>query len=357
MVSNTCTPLTIYRLYTIVVHMKLTNRHGRRRSSAIWMMPEDQFRRLIASSTSVGECLYAFGMENKGRNHHTLRDRIKELGIDVQHFVYHTPSRRVVVRKLEELLVENSPARGMAIKRRLIATGLIDNKCKICGLSTSWQDKPITLVLDHENGDPRDNRLLNIRFLCPNCNSQTPTFAGRNLKRRSTAWVQSVLGPDVQPPTYNLCEECGIVCDGGGRRHMVCFNKLKEKINWPSDELLVEEVKATSRVAVAKRLGVSDRAVGKRLVRIGFIPRKYGPVIPKQPKPRTDPDLSVVTAIANAGRPITRYEIAAAVRMAKQKVGQSINRLIDMGIIFKQQLPPDSNLGYRTVFWLKETSE
>ena len=53
-------------------------------------------------------------------------------------------------------------------------------KCEICGLGGEWQGKPMVLILDHINGNPTDNRLENLRFVCPNCNSQLPTFAGRN---------------------------------------------------------------------------------------------------------------------------------------------------------------------------------
>jgi 5-methylcytosine-specific restriction endonuclease McrA len=69
------------------------------------------------------------------------------------------------------------------LKRRLLAKGLLQRRCSECGL-TDWRGAPLALVLDHINGDPRDHRLENLRLLCPNCNSQTPTFAGRNKRLR-----------------------------------------------------------------------------------------------------------------------------------------------------------------------------
>jgi 5-methylcytosine-specific restriction endonuclease McrA len=66
---------------------------------------------------------------------------------------------------------------SVVLKRRLISESLLENKCSIqeCGL-TEWCGRPIVLVLDHINGVNNDNRLENLRFLCPNCNSQQDTF-------------------------------------------------------------------------------------------------------------------------------------------------------------------------------------
>jgi 5-methylcytosine-specific restriction endonuclease McrA len=69
------------------------------------------------------------------------------------------------------------------VKTRLLQAGLLKNVCSHCGL-TSWQDQPISMHLDHINGVRDDHRLENLRMLCPNCHSQTPTYGGRNRKRR-----------------------------------------------------------------------------------------------------------------------------------------------------------------------------
>jgi|SRR5580700_406856 hypothetical protein len=72
------------------------------------------------------------------------------------------------------------------VKARLVGEGLLKNRCQSCGLA-SWREKPLNMHLDHINGVRNDNRLENLRMLCPNCHSQTPTYGGRNLKRAGVA--------------------------------------------------------------------------------------------------------------------------------------------------------------------------
>lgn len=69
-----------------------------------------------------------------------------------------------------------------ALKKRLIKEGYKENKCEDCYNKGEWNDKHLELELDHINGDSRDNRLENLRILCPNCHSQTPTFRKKKKK-------------------------------------------------------------------------------------------------------------------------------------------------------------------------------
>jgi hypothetical protein len=70
--------------------------------------------------------------------------------------------------------------RDKYIRRLILKHNIIPYVCGGCGLVDSWQGEPLVLELDHINGDPADNRVENLRFLCPNCHSQTETFASRN---------------------------------------------------------------------------------------------------------------------------------------------------------------------------------
>lgn len=56
-------------------------------------------------------------------------------------------------------------------------------RCAVCSISAEWQGRPLVFVLDHVNGDPTDNRRENLRLICPNCDSQLPTYKSRNRGR------------------------------------------------------------------------------------------------------------------------------------------------------------------------------
>jgi hypothetical protein len=79
---------------------------------------------------------------------------------------------------IEELVASRRRSRAH-LKRRLLSAGIKQNRCEQCGI-TEWQGRPLSMALHHLNGDGRDNRLENLQLLCPNCHSQTDTFAGRN---------------------------------------------------------------------------------------------------------------------------------------------------------------------------------
>lgn len=82
---------------------------------------------------------------------------------------------------MEEILVKNSNyANISSLKKRLINENILEYKCACCGNAGEWNGKPLSLQLDHINGNNRDHRKENLQFLCPNCHSQTNTYAGKN---------------------------------------------------------------------------------------------------------------------------------------------------------------------------------
>lgn len=78
-----------------------------------------------------------------------------------------------------EIFKENSRHSNELVKDRIVKNDLLEYRCSKCGID-SWQGETIVLDLDHANGDNADNRLENLRYLCPNCHSQTDTYKGRN---------------------------------------------------------------------------------------------------------------------------------------------------------------------------------
>ena len=80
----------------------------------------------------------------------------------------------------QPIFVENGTTSNGVIKKRIVDDNLMDYKCNSCGID-EWQGQKMMLELDHINGNNRDNQLTNLRLLCPNCHSQTPTYRGRNI--------------------------------------------------------------------------------------------------------------------------------------------------------------------------------
>ncbi|RTL07669.1 HNH endonuclease [Candidatus Dependentiae bacterium] len=157
----------------------------RKKRSRIWLLDETTFRSLVARSDSFRAILRSLGLPDRGRNHHTLLARIHALNLDVEHIRsrprWEKANKAATRYTLEELLTASSPYRGgtSALKSRLLNEGLLAHTCALCKNPGLWQGRQLVLQLDHVNGQASDNRLENLRLLCPNCHSQTPTFSGR----------------------------------------------------------------------------------------------------------------------------------------------------------------------------------
>ena len=157
---------------------------GRVRRHRRWT--DSELHDVVNNSLTLSEVARQLGYEPNGGIHRWLTTHIRRLGINTSHFKGQGWARGVprpgtgfVKRPLEEILVRHSPAVSSgALRRRLIKEGVKSAKCEECGLDT-WRGQPITLQLDHINGDHTDNRLENLRILCPNCHAQTPTWCNK----------------------------------------------------------------------------------------------------------------------------------------------------------------------------------
>ena len=148
---------------------------------------KDLLAPLVARAFSIAEVLRLLDLRQAGGNHSHISRRIRQYGLDTSHFLgsAHNRGRGGPNRKkASEILVEKPELawRTHAVKlRRALAEIGTPLRCAVCGLPNRWLGSPLTLEIDHMNGRHNDNRPENLRFLCPNCHSQTETFCARNI--------------------------------------------------------------------------------------------------------------------------------------------------------------------------------
>lgn len=155
-----------------------------RSRSIVWTMEEDKFRDLISRHKHFVNILEELGYaRTSGSMTKIVAKRIKELGINTSHMKKSHTKGGVPTIKIEDILKKDSSYSNITIlKKRLVLLNLLEYKCIICGNIGEWNERKLVLQLDHINGVHNDHRLENLRFLCPNCHTQTSTFSGRNSK-------------------------------------------------------------------------------------------------------------------------------------------------------------------------------
>lgn len=198
----------------------------------------------------MSDVITLLGMSPRSaQNHVRMRAHIERLGLSIIHFEIIRGVR--TQKSLDEVLVAGRLTDSGSLRKRLIRAGYKKAECEECGLS-EWRGEPIALELDHINGVHDDNRLVNLRILCPNCHSLTPTWRGRNIKK-------------MRAPSQTMCE-CG---SRKSRQASVCASchsaTHQTKIEWPSYEALEALAREKGFSAAGRTLGVSDNAIRKRL--------------------------------------------------------------------------------------------
>lgn len=158
----------------------------------IYKLSDEQFVELLKKSSTISEVLFKLGYTVKGNSwgYSQVKRRMDDLNLDYS--IFKGKSAVIKTNKLnnirkEDILKENCKHQRIVLRRYIIKNDLIPYKCAICGC-TEWQGKTLSLELDHINGINNDNRLENLRFLCPNCHSQTSTYGSRNQQLNSSEY-------------------------------------------------------------------------------------------------------------------------------------------------------------------------
>ncbi len=149
----------------------------------------EQLKGAVASNKSYRKILIELKLRPTGGNYDQLKKYIQELQLDFSHYTGMAWNRGMrgigkPIRPLCDVLVKHTYYQSYRLKRRLISAGLKQNSCEHCGWAEKTSGGYVPVELDHINGDRHDNRIENLRILCPNCHSLTPTYRGRGKRKK-----------------------------------------------------------------------------------------------------------------------------------------------------------------------------
>ncbi len=153
-------------------------------------IPEDRLRELVRTSVSYAEVMRGLGLEVNDINHRRVRRAAARLGLDTSHFTRRSwgrseqPGPAPVAPRVLVVLPDHAGRTNRTQLHRALTELGVAYACARCGNTGAWLGQPMTLQIDHVNGDWRDNRRENLRYLCPNCHALTETWCRR--KRRAS---------------------------------------------------------------------------------------------------------------------------------------------------------------------------
>lgn len=207
---------------------------------------KENFEKAIKEATSIKGTLKNLGLRAAGGNYKVFNKYLKKYGTDTSHFETKQETCKRTLGKyasgvkipLSDILVENSTYSRGHLKKRLYKEGLKERKCEMkdCGQGEEWMGKKMSLILDHINGVHDDNRIDNLRIICPNCNATLPTHCGKNNAKKK----------EIKDPDWR-----------GKPRPKRRIAKRPPHIQ------LQQEIKELGYSATGRKYGVSDNSVRK----------------------------------------------------------------------------------------------
>jgi hypothetical protein len=229
-------------------------------------------KEIITSSKNKTDVLKKLNLPSNGGNYNTLTTFINENDIDISHFkvkITNKNNHYVDYSNIEDFLIENSKYKSTNhLKNRLYKEGLKHRNCEICGQGEDWKGKKMSLILDHINGINNDNRLENLRIVCPNCNATLDTHCRGSRKKSTYSKHDECSCGSEKLKRSETCVKC-YMRNRKSTIKSVSKSSYKEsmfqrrKVERPSYEQLLKELEESNWTQVGNKYGVSDNAVRK----------------------------------------------------------------------------------------------
>ena len=206
---------------------------------------------IILNSENLKSVCDKLNIGNTSCNKNTIKKYIRLYNIDTSHF-FKKNSKGEKVKKLEDILVENSDYSRTHLKERLFREGLKNRICEICEQDENWRGKKMSLILDHINGIYNDNRLENLRIVCPNCNATLETHC----KGSYTDKVKKI----KKSKDVKICE-CGVEISLTSKKCRKCSHKELRVVDRPSYNELKASYEEIGYLATGRKYGVTDNTI------------------------------------------------------------------------------------------------
>lgn len=237
---------------------------------------KEELAEKVKEANSIRDLVLKLGYKTDGGDSYkTVKNRIEQYGFDISHF--YTQER--INRTPENIFVENSTANQSVLRRWYEKGHYTEYKCAICGMPPEWNGRPLTLTLDHINGKHRDDRLENLRWICPNCDRQLPTYSKgaektnmnvRNKIQHMTA-IEAMI--EETKPT-NTCQKCEKPISKNAVLCSDCYHTSTRVVERPSREELKLLIRTQSFEALGRQFGVDGNAIRKWCNAYGLPRRK-----------------------------------------------------------------------------------
>ena len=215
-------------------------------------MDKYELEKVVKESKTKTECLKKMGLRAAGGNYKTITKYIEEYQIDTNHFDAHQARIEKINQlnsekkiPMKDILVSGSTYNRAQLKQRLYDENLKTRQCELCGQGEIWKGKKMSLIIDHINGIWNDNRIENLRIVCPNCNATLPTHCGKN--KTNIVGEDKIDGRKVMTETK------------------LRFYENSRRIQRPDYKTLKNEIETLGYVKTGKKYGVSDNAIRKWL--------------------------------------------------------------------------------------------